>query len=111
MLEAFLEDLELGAPAFVARRQVMQLAGQNIGDVMFLVALEDDVACLGVGFQCRVQDLLLYQLVEVQFGRERFENVSSRAASSLRGFFPLLQQLFEAAMIRFEQPDGILLVG
>ena len=91
MLEALLEDLELRAPALVTRRQVMQFARQHIGDVMFLVALEDDVARLGVVISVPGQRLLLDQLVEfnsvVSVSRRLFA-----CSSSARGFFPLLQQ-------------------
>ena len=74
---------------------------QEIGDVMFLIALEDDVFRLGMGLQRRVKNLLLDQFVGVQLVRDRVKQLIPPLDVSRRCFFDLLQQVLEPPMVAF----------
>ena len=49
----------------------MQLPDQEIGDVMFLVTFQDDVFCLRMLFQSRVEDVFFDLFVRAQLSVTR----------------------------------------
>jgi len=73
VFKALLQHLELRAPLLVAGRQLKQLPRQDVGDVVLLISLEDDVPRFRVLLQGWIQNLLFDELVQVQFRRERVE--------------------------------------
>ena len=108
--DALLEDLELRAPLLVVFRQLVQLPDDQVGNMVFLVALEHDVVGFRMRFECGVQDPFFDRFVDVQPDLSVFSRWLLRLRPAFGRRLALLEQLLEAAMVGLEQGDRVVLV-
>ena len=85
----------------------LELAHQQVDDVVLLVALEHDVARLRMGLELGVEDLLLDDLVDGQLALDRGEQLGPGLDPTLGRRLELGEKLLDLVVVGLEQGDGI----
>jgi hypothetical protein len=89
----------------------MKLRDQHVGDMMFLVTLEDRFFRLGVGLQGGIQHVLFEELVDLQLVGDGVEERRSRPDGTFARLLSLREEGFEAAMVVLEKRERIVSVA
>ena len=66
MRDVLLQHFELRGPLLTVGRDALQFVEDDVGDVMLLETLQDDLARFGVGLEGWVEDLFLDRFVDVE---------------------------------------------